>query len=213
MVHLQYIQDRAEGKIAGWQGKLITVAGRKELIRSVVTSLPVYRITAIKPPKKFIKELDNLRRRFLWAGDRQLTGGKCMVAWTKVCTPTVNGGLGIKDLEAFSRSLRLRWMWYAWDDRDHPWKGLQLQADNEDMRVFSAATKVDLGNGCKASFWTSRWLDGDAPADLFPELFRHSKRKNRTVAEALTANTWVRDIDHNMSQQIIVEYLQLWDKL
>ena len=65
MVHLQYIQDRAEGKIAGWQGKLITVAGRKELIRSVVTSLPVYQITAIQPPKKFIKELDKLRRRFL----------------------------------------------------------------------------------------------------------------------------------------------------
>ena len=108
MVHLQYIQDRAKGKIAGWQGKLITVAGRKELIRSVVTSLPVYLITAIKPPKKFIKELDKLRHRFLWAGDRQLTGGKCKVARTKVCTPTVNGGLGIKDLEAFGRSLRLR---------------------------------------------------------------------------------------------------------
>ena len=152
MVHLQYIQDRAKGKIAGWQGKLITVAGRKKLIRSVVTSLPVYLITAIKPPKKFIKELDKLRRRFLWAGDGQLTGGKCKVAWMKVCTPTVNGGLGIKDHEAFSRSIRLRWMWYAWNDRDRPWKGLQLQADNKDRRIFSAATKVDLGNGCKASF-------------------------------------------------------------
>jgi hypothetical protein len=48
---------------------------------------------------------------------------------------------------------------------------------------------------------------------LFPELFRHSKRKNRTVADALTSNTWVRDIDHDMSQRIIEEYLQLWDKL
>ena len=108
MVHLQYIQDWAKGKIAGWQGKLITIARRKELIRSVVTSLLVYLIIAIKPPKKFIKELDKLRHRFLWAGDRQLTGGKCKVARTKVCTPTVNGGLGIKDLEAFGRSLRLR---------------------------------------------------------------------------------------------------------
>jgi len=64
-IRMVYIQDRAKGKIAGWQGKLITVAGRKELIRSVVTSLPVYLITAIKPPKKFMKELDKLRRRFL----------------------------------------------------------------------------------------------------------------------------------------------------
>jgi hypothetical protein len=199
MVHLQYIQDRAKGKIAGWQGKLITIAGRKELIRSVISSLPVYLLTAIKPPKKFFKELDKLRRRFLWAGDDQLTGGKCKVAWPKVCTPTEKGGLGIKDLEAFSRSLRLRWQWYAWDDRERPWKGLQLQIDFEDRRFFDAATIVEIGNGCKASFWTSRWLNGQAPGVLFPALFRHSKRKNRTVANALAGNTWVRDIDHNMS--------------
>jgi hypothetical protein len=66
MVHLQYIQDRAKSKIAGWQGKMITVAGRKELVRSVISALPVYLITVIKPPKQFFKELDKLRRRFLW---------------------------------------------------------------------------------------------------------------------------------------------------
>jgi hypothetical protein len=152
MVHLQYIQDRVKEKISGWQGKLVTIAGRKELIKSVITSLPVYLLTALKPPKKFIKEIDKLRQRFLWAGDGQLTGGKCKVAWTKVCTPTDKGGLGIKDLEAFSRSLRLRWLWYAWDDRDRPWKGLQLESDNGDRRFFNAATTVLIGNGCKASF-------------------------------------------------------------
>jgi hypothetical protein len=71
--------------------------------------------------------------------------------------------------------------------------------DESDRRLFCAATKVDLGNGCRASFWYSRWLDGDAPADLFPELFKHSKRKNRRVVDALTNIAWVRDVDHNMS--------------
>jgi hypothetical protein len=110
MVHLQYIQDRAKSKIAGWQGRMITVASRKELIKSVISSLPIYLFTIIKPPKKFFKEFDKLRRRFLWAGDGQLTGGKCKVAWLRVCSPTENGGLSIKDLELFSRSLRLRWL-------------------------------------------------------------------------------------------------------
>lgn len=75
MFHLQYIRDRAKGKIAGWQGKLITLAGRKELVRSVLSSLPVYLITVIKPPKNFLKEIDKVLRSFLWAGDGQLTGG------------------------------------------------------------------------------------------------------------------------------------------
>lgn len=44
-------------------------------------------------------------------------------------------------------------------------------------------------------------------------LFTHNKRKNRSVADALEANAWIRDIDHNLSQQIIDEYLQLADKI
>jgi hypothetical protein len=111
MVRLQYIQDRAKGKIEGWQGRMVSMAGRRELVRSVITSQLVYLMTVIKSPKKFIKEIDKLRRRFLWARDGDLTGGKCKVAWPRVCQPTENGDLGIKDLELFSRSLRLRWMW------------------------------------------------------------------------------------------------------
>lgn len=49
MVHLQYIQDRAKGRIEGWQGHLVTLAGRRELVRSVLSSLPVYLMTALKP--------------------------------------------------------------------------------------------------------------------------------------------------------------------
>jgi hypothetical protein len=113
MVHLQYIVDRAKGRVAGWQGRLVNVAGRRELVRSVLSSLPVYLLTVIKPPKNFLKELDKLRRRFLWAGDKELTGGKCKVAWIKVCIPTIHGGLGIIELEKFSRALRLRWPWFS----------------------------------------------------------------------------------------------------
>jgi len=73
----------------------------------MLSSLPVYLVTVIKTPKKFLKEFDKLRRCFLWDRDRQLTGGKCKVAWTKVYTPVLDGGLGVKDLECFHRALRL----------------------------------------------------------------------------------------------------------
>jgi len=135
------------------------------------------------------------------------------VAWTKVYTPTVNGGLGIIELDKFSRALRLRWLWYSWDDTSRPWKGLDLPIDNTDIALFNAATTVTLGNGNKATFWTSRWLQGEAPATLYPVLFKHSKRKNRIVQDALTEDKWIRDVDHNMSHQVIQEFVSLWERL
>ena len=69
MVHLQTVLDRVRAKLAGWQGKLLTAGGRRELVRSVLSSMPIYLLTALKVPKRFINDLDKARRRFLWAGD------------------------------------------------------------------------------------------------------------------------------------------------
>jgi hypothetical protein len=212
-VHLQYIQDKARAKLAGWQGKLVNVAGRRELVRSVLSSIPVYLLTVIKAPKKFLKELDKIRRKFLWAGDGELAGGKCKVAWPKVCTPQPNGGLGIKDLDHFSQSLRLRWLWFSWDSTQRTWDGLQLPISNDDRALFNAVTIVHLGNGKKTSFWNSRWLNGESLAARFPLLYNHNRQKNRTVASALGNNRWINDIDHNLSPQIISDYLKLFDQL
>jgi hypothetical protein len=121
--------------------------------------------------------------------------------------------LGIIELEKFSRALRIRWLWYSRDERPRPWRAMELPVDNMDIALFNAATQVTLGNGEKATFWTSRWLQGQAPATLFPALYEHSKRKKRTVKEALTKNNWIRDVDHSMTERLIREFVDLWGKL
>jgi hypothetical protein len=143
----------------------------------VLSSLPVNLLTVIKVPRKFLKEIDKTRKKFLWAGDGELTGGKCKVAWPKVCTPQPNGGFGIKDLELFSQSLRLRWLWFRWDSTQRQWDGLQLPISDDDRAIFNAATVVSLGNGKKASFWNSRWLNGESLAARFPLLYNHNKKE------------------------------------
>lgn len=62
--YIQPIQDKALAKLAGWQCKLLNLGGRRVLVRSVLSSLPVYMLTVIKPPKNFIKSLYKVRRRF-----------------------------------------------------------------------------------------------------------------------------------------------------
>lgn len=109
LVHVQKVQDKAMAKMSGWQCKLLNPGGGgRILVQSVLSSLPVYLLTVFKPPKKFFQNFDKGRRRFLWAGNQQLHGGKCKVSWARVQRPIARGGLGITDLEVFSRALRLR---------------------------------------------------------------------------------------------------------
>lgn len=210
LVHLQPILDKAKAKMAGWQGKLMTPGGRRELVRSVLSSMPIYLLTAIKTQKQFIKEYDKARRRFLWAGNQEMHGGKCKVNWTKTCLPVDRGGLGVIDLERFSRALRLRWLWFSWTNPEKPWVGSEIPVDDTDRALFAAATKVTVLNGKKTSFWKSSWLNGQPPSELFPLLFKHSKRKNKTVAQALRMNSWVKDICYDLSFDLLTEFFMFW---
>jgi hypothetical protein len=65
-------------------------------------------------------------------------------------------------------------------------------------------------NGKKAQFWTSSWLQGCAPALMFPQLFKHSNRKNRSVANATNNNNWIKDVMHYIRAPLFVDYVRLW---
>jgi hypothetical protein len=111
MVHLQPYLDKATNQLAGWQGKLMNIGGRRELVKTVLGALPIYFLTVVRPPKKFYSAMDKIRKRFLWAGSQDLYGDKCKVNWLHVCEPLKYRGLNISDLERFGRTLRLRWLW------------------------------------------------------------------------------------------------------
>lgn len=113
VVQVQRVVDNTRNRLAGWQGRLLNPAGRRELVRSVLTAIPIYLLTSLRVPKQLLEDLDKARRRFLWAGDKEISGGKCKVGWPFVAKPVNFGGLGILDLTRFSRAMRLRWLWFS----------------------------------------------------------------------------------------------------
>ena len=144
-----------------------------------------------------------------------ITGGKCKVAWKRALRPTKLGGLGILDLQRFSRALRIRWVWLAWTSDNKPWFGMEVPCTKSDCRLFNAATKITIGNGAKASFWHSSGWNGECPKDVHPLIFQISSRKNRTVQQALTENNWVRDINllRFDTVQHFIQFTRLWQGL
>jgi hypothetical protein len=106
--HLQQILDRARAKLAGWRGKWINAGGRRTLSMSVLSTLHIFALTALKLPKRFFVAFNKIRRPFTWgAEENDLAGGKCKIAWSKVCSSLDRGGLGLPNLSLFGRALRL----------------------------------------------------------------------------------------------------------
>ena len=75
-IDFQPLIDKAAGKLSTWQGRNLTQTGRVCLTKSVLSSQPVYLLTALKATKEVLDDLDKIRKRFLWAGGTELTGGK-----------------------------------------------------------------------------------------------------------------------------------------
>jgi hypothetical protein len=152
-IDFQPLVDKAAGKLSTWNGRNLTQAGCVYLVKSVLSSQPVYLLTVLKPTKETLLELEKLRRYFLWAGADAISGGKCKVNWMRTTLPKDLGGLGVLHLEKFARALRLRWLWHEWTSLEKAWVGTEVPCDDADRILFANCTRITLGNGSKTSFW------------------------------------------------------------
>lgn len=212
-VHLQYLIDRIKARLASWKKKLLSAGSRRELVLSVLSSMPIYVMTALKIPKQIIQEIDKARRKFLWDGGDEFHGGKCKVNWQRVCRPIKYGGLGVSNLTKMGRALHLRWLWYEWTFPDKPWIGMPTPCDEQDAELFAASTTVTIGDSRKALFWESPWVSSSPLKTMAPNLYRHARRKKRTVANALQDNKWINDIRHNLTSVLVTKFFKVFEIL
>jgi hypothetical protein len=79
--------DKIADKLPGLKVAIINPAGRATLVKSVLTTTPIYHLIALHCPKRVIKAIDKIRRGFLWKERTNVRGGHCNVGWAKVCKP------------------------------------------------------------------------------------------------------------------------------
>ncbi|KAL0453885.1 UNVERIFIED_CONTAM: LINE-1 retrotransposable element O protein [Sesamum latifolium] len=87
---------KIDSRIKGWDGIMLSFAGRVQLIKSVLLALQMYWAMAFILPKGIIKEIEKHLRSFLWKGTMGV--GYAKVSYHQVCRPVEEGGLGIRDL-------------------------------------------------------------------------------------------------------------------
>ena len=79
--------DKAASRLQPWKRKFNSRVGCAALMKYVISSMPIFLLTAIKADKRTIKEFDKLRRGMLRSCSDKVLEGKCKVIWVKVCRP------------------------------------------------------------------------------------------------------------------------------
>jgi hypothetical protein len=123
------------------------MAGRETLVKSVLTSQPIYHLTVFPLQNGFSGKLTNYEEASY--GRERSQKSKWWSNWPTVCTPKDLGGLGILDLDRFARALRLIWQWHKWKSTYKLWANLDIPWDNTDRDLFNSSTIVRVGRGNK----------------------------------------------------------------
>ena len=133
------------------------------------------------------------------------------MAWDNCKKPKQYGGLGVLDLEKFSRALRLRWLWYSWVDPNRPWVGSSVPCSEVDKQLFRCCTRVTVGDGRTAMFWDSTWVNGHAPRDLTPNLYKLAWGKGLKLRDEVQNQTWTRGLWRMSTATEMAEFVYLWE--
>lgn len=97
-------------RFQAWSLKLLSFAGRLQLLKTVIFGLINFWVSAFMLPKGCIVKIESICARFLWSGNIER---KCIakVAWSTVCLPKQEGRLGIRSIHVWNQVLGLKFIW------------------------------------------------------------------------------------------------------
>ena len=106
----QPLVEKIIRKIKNWTNRVLSYAGRAQLVKSVLFSMQVYWASMFIIPKKVIRDVEAALRAFFWSGNEMKTSG-AKVAWEHLCVPRNEGGLGFKGMEEWTKAANVKHIW------------------------------------------------------------------------------------------------------
>jgi hypothetical protein len=115
-----------------------------------------------------------------------------------------------------SRTSHALWLWLQHTDLARSWTSLPLKVDETTSAFFKASTRPMLGDGKTLMFWSDSYLDGHYITEIAPQLVAAVPcrcLRRRTVATMLVHHDWVRDTIGALTIPVLVQFLQLRQRL
>jgi len=190
------------------------MGGRLILLKSVLSSIPIYFLFFFKAPSGIISSIESIFNAFFWGGCediRKIT----WIKWDTVCLRKQEGGLGVMRLKEFNLALLGKWWWWILHERGSLWYRVLCARYGEEggqlcslggeeglvwwrsiLSVREGVGQVDSGwlldnitgqveDGESTLFWIDPWLDGEPLCKAFVRLFELSENKLETVVNMM----------------------------
>jgi hypothetical protein len=93
-----------------WNGKVMSMAAKETLIKSVVQAIPGFLMGLFKLPLGFHEDYMKITRQFWWGHDSDHQKVH-WAAWENLAKPKALGGVGFRDTALFNQALLARQAW------------------------------------------------------------------------------------------------------
>ncbi|GJR04269.1 RNA-directed DNA polymerase, eukaryota, reverse transcriptase zinc-binding domain protein [Tanacetum coccineum] len=174
------VVSKVSSRLSKWKLKTLSIEGRLTLIKSVLSSIPLYQMSIFKVPTKVLNTLESIRRNFFngieWK-DRKMS----WISWNKTRTiKAIYGESGSLDSPDPS-------------SRRSPWLDIVreitiLRSKGIDLLPF---IRKKVGNGEDTLFWEAIWLNGVILKQKYPRLYALELDKRVIVADKLNHSSLV----------------------
>ncbi|OMO49818.1 reverse transcriptase [Corchorus capsularis] len=148
-----YVVDKVIRRLANWKGKVLSQAGRRTLIQSTLSSIPIYTMQTAMLSASTCETLDRINRNFLWGGDVDKSGYH--LKYLK--------GIGFVENKPHGR-------------QSSTWRGIRKTVD-----CIRNGSKWCIGDGVTTNFWLDKWVGDRALCQEIPHP-EHSLDRNTKVA-------------------------------
>ncbi|XP_042482126.1 uncharacterized protein LOC122062568 [Macadamia integrifolia] len=179
------IMDRVKGRLAGWKGKIMSMAGRLELVRSVILGMMNHSSVVRWWPSTLIAIMEMWMKNFIWTGEVD-SAKNITVRWDVCCRPKDEGGLGLRRLRDINKAMLCNMVWRVRHEKSTACNFLRARFLRSDgsfkssyksssiwpgfrkMWDFMSSKEAWLiGNGENIKFWTDNWLGNKSILGMF----------------------------------------------
>ncbi|XP_019155928.1 PREDICTED: uncharacterized protein LOC109152735 [Ipomoea nil] len=214
-VVFSYIEQKLKQRFGSWNKRLLSMAGKEVLLKSVAQAMPTYTMSIYLLPMTLCVSLERLMNRYWW-GKSNVVDGIHWLAWDKMCVPKKYGGMGFKRLHEFNLALLGKHGWRLLTSPDslvarifkaryfpntafyeatlggnpsYVWRSIMASQD-----LVRSGCRRRVGNGRMTKVWDHPWLPD--PHDPFVHSDQPTQLPDLMVADLIDHDQgiWKQDL-------------------